>query len=74
MQLPIADEAPHRTRVAWLSAAVAASVIAFALMRPAHARHHHHHHMPFIGQCGEHHHVHALPPQSASVHSYYVYY
>jgi hypothetical protein len=35
----IADTAPHRARFAWLAAAFVASVVLFALSRPAHVRH-----------------------------------
>jgi hypothetical protein len=59
MQSPIVDVVAHRARLAWVSTAVVASIVAFVLSRPAQqpsrARHHHHHHLSLIGQCGEHH-------------------
>ncbi len=74
MQSIIADAVSHRARLAWLASALVASLVALALTRPAHAPRHHARHLPFVGQCGESHHVHALPPTATRVHSYYVYY
>ncbi len=72
MQSPIADTAPHRSRLAWLSAALAASIVVFALSRPAaspQART-----FQRIGHCQEFRGHAVAPPQAAGVHSYYLYY
>ncbi|HUJ63357.1 MAG TPA: hypothetical protein VLX92_32885 [Kofleriaceae bacterium] len=50
----LADTVPLRARLVWLGGAIAASVVAFALTRPA-PRLHHRHFQPVMGACGDHH-------------------
>jgi hypothetical protein len=72
MQSLLADTAPHRARFAWLSAALAASIVVFALSRPVAAPRVRT--LQRIGHCHEFRGHAVAPPQAASVHSYYVYY